>query len=749
MKKILYVITALLFSSLVFSQVGINTKMPKATLDVEKGNVAANPDGVLVPRFDVADLESKDTAYGTDQNGTLVFITSNLAGSTAKTEEIEKQGFYYYDAVAEKWKAVGGYAGNEPVAIWIRNSGGQRVELFIDSNGNVRSAGTEFVAQDNGNVGIGTAVTDPNALLDVSSSTKGVLIPRLTTAQRDNIPADVANGLLIYNISENCFNYYDTTTSQWRSLCGSFAPAKFDLLDCSTAPQGPSGTFTQGTALTENGNTYTIQVNVTQAGSYEISATTINGYSFFKSGTFTQPGLYQVVLLGQGTPQNGPQSDNVSLSFNGISVSSACMPVNVAGSTTMITMDCAGAVVNGTYTKGQGVNTSHYVDIPVTSVITPGVANITTNSANGLTFSSGSVTITAGTTSIRLYAQGTPSNTDNGTLNTYTFTIPTNNGTCSFGVVVKSTLGTFETPAESCQKIYEEFNSSGILVANDGDYWIGTSTANRYKTRCDMVDAAEAAALDKEVGGYTLLWTTSEKTTSDNGWWNNTGYMTLNNGWGRNVVTTEAGTININDFRINATERSRWNGKKTRLIVTEEPSNHNASLDTYFNNAISNIISGENWRGAPYQGVMMQQGKYMGATTTVTKNASGDRTSIVIGGQTTINNAYHYGNTSYAFHYDLTTYGYFPAGMLPTAGSGNIHDGNWPFWVAGEYEGIGGQEPFGYCTNIVTGSVNKFWGGSATSPSASVQRCVYNNSNVTVHPSVNGAHGRVMQWWAK
>ncbi len=52
------------------------------------------------------------------------------------------------------------------------------------------------------NVGIGTSVPDANALLDVSSSTKGILIPRMTLAQRNAIPG-IALGLMIYQTDNN------------------------------------------------------------------------------------------------------------------------------------------------------------------------------------------------------------------------------------------------------------------------------------------------------------------------------------------------------------------------------------------------------------------------------------------------------------------------------------------------------------------------------------------------------------------
>lgn len=63
-------------------------------------------------------------------------------------------------------------------------------------------------------VGIG-GEPDASAVLDVQSTTKGVLIPRMTTAERDAI-ADPATGLIIYNTDENQFEYYDST--QWTAI---------------------------------------------------------------------------------------------------------------------------------------------------------------------------------------------------------------------------------------------------------------------------------------------------------------------------------------------------------------------------------------------------------------------------------------------------------------------------------------------------------------------------------------------------
>lgn len=64
------------------------------------------------------------------------------------------------------------------------------------------------VASAQGNVGIGTATPDNNAMLDISSTSKGVLFPRLSTAQRDAIPQPIPTSLTIFNTSTNCLEFY-------------------------------------------------------------------------------------------------------------------------------------------------------------------------------------------------------------------------------------------------------------------------------------------------------------------------------------------------------------------------------------------------------------------------------------------------------------------------------------------------------------------------------------------------------------
>ncbi|MDW8273309.1 MAG: hypothetical protein RMJ53_03655 [Chitinophagales bacterium] len=92
-----------------------------------------------------------------------------------------------------------------------------------------------FFVYSQNNIGIGTNSPDPSSLLELFSSDKGLLIPRLTQAQRLSIN-NPANGLLVYDINDNCFYYYNGLS--WVSLCnqpGNNGPTG------ATGPTGPTG----------------------------------------------------------------------------------------------------------------------------------------------------------------------------------------------------------------------------------------------------------------------------------------------------------------------------------------------------------------------------------------------------------------------------------------------------------------------------------------------------------------------------
>lgn len=65
-------------------------------------------------------------------------------------------------------------------------------------------------------VGVGTNSPKASAILDVESTSKGFLPPRMTTAQRDNIVSPEP-GLTIYNTTMNCLQWWNGTI--WYDGC--------------------------------------------------------------------------------------------------------------------------------------------------------------------------------------------------------------------------------------------------------------------------------------------------------------------------------------------------------------------------------------------------------------------------------------------------------------------------------------------------------------------------------------------------
>lgn len=242
-------------------------------------------------------------------------------------------------------------------------------------------------------------LSDSSALLEMVSSGRGLLIPRLTTVQRNaiNNPKD---GLLIYNTDEGCFDYYQLATTSWVTSCGTpIAAISINATQCGLITA--NGNYSAGVALTP-ANYLAIPVTVTAAGSYTITGTTTNGYFFSINGMFPSSGNYTINVPGSGTPSaNG--TDNVTLKING--VVNACVPKVQVGA--VFTMNCSSITVNGNYIKNIALNSSNTLSVPVT-VTNTGTYGIVTNAINGYSFSASGTFSSTGNQVVTLTGTGTP-----------------------------------------------------------------------------------------------------------------------------------------------------------------------------------------------------------------------------------------------------------------------------------------------------------------------------------------------------
>lgn len=101
MKRFYTHLTFLLFFSIAYTQVGINTTTPAAQLEIKSSNqvTPANNDGIIIPKIDAFPVTNPTAA----QNSMMVYLTT-VSGSN-------QPGFYYWDNATTSWKGFGNGSG--------------------------------------------------------------------------------------------------------------------------------------------------------------------------------------------------------------------------------------------------------------------------------------------------------------------------------------------------------------------------------------------------------------------------------------------------------------------------------------------------------------------------------------------------------------------------------------------------------------------------------------------------------------
>jgi hypothetical protein len=330
----------------------------------------------------------------------------------------------------------------------------------------------------------------------------GLRVPRLTTAERDQIPiADPqSQGIIIFNTDINCQEFWNGTS--WISLCG-VANLEVEIPEDECVRIRVFGQYFVSAPL-DFTHYITLPVKVTQIGAYTISARSGNGYFFHTSGVFEELGEYELTLVGMGTPREAGINDLVFTS-NGVEIGALCnITIEVHQLEMAYIVDCRGIQVEGIYRANRPMEEENRVMVPV-EVLAPGLATIRTDHQNGLRFVGSQMFTEVGQGWIILQAVGSP--IQEGSFR-FDFTTDGNiRMICSFIVECISTLGTYDDPACSCLAISKE-----RPFAPNGEYWlqdcrgfvdgdIGDVVVNRVRTFCDIVG-----------GGWTLVWSYSEYT---------------------------------------------------------------------------------------------------------------------------------------------------------------------------------------------------------------------------------------------
>jgi hypothetical protein len=250
-------------------------------------------------------------------------------------------------------------------------------------------------------IGIGTETPNAAAILDITSTNRGLLLPRMTTTQRNAIASPVA-GLTIYNSTSNCMNIFNG--AGWNELCGTATQGLIATIDCAGATH--NGTLTSGSAASSvssvisytggNGLPYTGQT-VTSTGVTGLTATLSAGTMASGAGSLT----YTIT----GTPSgSGTASFAISIGGQSCTLSRTVFAVG-----TIATINCAGAAHNGSLNSGNAASS-------VSSVIsyTGGNAGVysgqtaTSTGVTGLTATLTAGTFASGAGSLTYNITGTP-----------------------------------------------------------------------------------------------------------------------------------------------------------------------------------------------------------------------------------------------------------------------------------------------------------------------------------------------------
>ncbi len=500
------------------------------------------------------------------------------------------------------------------------------------------------------------------------------------------------------------------------------------------------GTYTTSTALV-SGNTISVTVDVTSIGSYNIYTNEVNGYSFSASGTFGSTGS-QVVILNndEGTPQSSGV-DRFTITYDESASGTCTVDVTVVDPVATIeTLDCSSSVLTGSLEEGTAAS-GVSVSIPYTGG-NGGVynaINVSSTGVTGLTASASSGAVVVGNGNLVLDITGTATGPGNAL-----FLIDLGGKQCTLEVFVEPvlTVGTFDTPAQSCQAIFDVENTSTELFFDDGEYWIG-SGGTKYLTQCDMVSATEAATQGKKVGGYTLVYSISEKVnleTFNLGGANEFSQLLDQVDWNydnaavtpRGIVSTEGGegTVNYNNFRIPYSESQRLGANRiTRMNYTSDPAIQVIDTDltakdylvestaaVSFVDGIDTLPSGVNFEGTFKGYDFRMEGR---GTTSV---------ALYLGGVLIDNTAIIYGNDNYGWHLDVNA-----AWNAESISINNM----WGFYGELQHDGY---EPYGKCVSPTSLSINGFTAPGCNGNTAGAK---------TYHADVNGGEGYVRQWWVK
>ena len=308
---------------------------PNALLELESTNK-----GTLLTRLALNSTESP-TPLTLHVAGMIVYNTATSAtiNATAVTP-----GYYYNDGA--KWLRIG-------VANAVfNNPTNNRVELATTSTGTARTAGTEVVFLDNGNVGIG--ITNPSADLDVNGT---VRVRNLGAgATGDQVVTTDANGNLRKVSASSFITGAETKVAAGNNITvtGTGAAATPYVISASDA----TAVTTSSTAITASSTTVAVSATNVQGAISDLATAIITNKANGSETKISNTGS-TVIVSGTGTTADPYKLNTTALTTPSTAVTASATSVAVSSTNVQGAInDLATAIVANKVKLAAGTNTT-------------------------------------------------------------------------------------------------------------------------------------------------------------------------------------------------------------------------------------------------------------------------------------------------------------------------------------------------------------------------------------------------------